>query len=193
AIAADSPAAITRRLDVDVLAGADGEGAWLIVPDPEGPGRAASISRAVGASGVVSALGPALPAGEASRSLRWARLTLGLVQRGALPAQAPTRCSEHLATVIVLQDRDLARALVARRLAALNALPEHERARLTETLEAWLAHQRRTPQIAAALHVHPQTVRYRIRQLRELLGDALDSSEGRLELELALRARRGLN
>ncbi|MDQ6606076.1 MAG: hypothetical protein M3Z06_05955, partial [Actinomycetota bacterium] len=61
AIAADSPAAITRRLDVDVLAGADGEGAWLIVPDPEGPGRAASISRAVGATSVVSALGPAVP------------------------------------------------------------------------------------------------------------------------------------
>ncbi len=192
AMAADSPVAITRRLDVDVLAGADSEGAWLIVPDPDGPGRAASISRAVAATSVVSALGPAVPVGDAWRSLRWARLTLELVDRGALPAESPTRCAEHLATVIVLQDRDLARALVDRRLWALEELPQHERARLTETLEAWLAHQRHTPQIAAALHVHPQTVRYRVRALRELLGDALDSSEGRLELELALRARRGL-
>ncbi len=193
AIAADSPVAITRRLDVDVLAGADGEGAWLIIPDPEGPGRAASISRAVGETVVASALGPVVPVGEAARSLGWARLTLGLVQSGALPAQSPTRCSEHLVTVILLQDRELARALVARRLSALEALPAPERTRLTETLEAWLANQRHTPQIASALHIHPQTVRYRVRRLRELLGDTLDSSEGRLELELALRARRGLD
>ncbi len=192
-IAADSPVPVTRGLDVDTLAGTDGEGAWLIVPDPEGPGRAASISRAVGGTSEVSALGPAVPVGEAWRSLRWARLTLGLVQTGALPAESPTRCNDHLATVILLQDRELARALVDQRLSALLELPRHERIRLTETLEAWLAHQRQTPLIASELHVHPQTVRYRVRRLGELLGDTLDSAEGRLELELALRARRGLD
>jgi DNA-binding PucR family transcriptional regulator len=36
--------------------------------------------------------------------------------------------------------------------------------------------------------VHPQTVRYRVAQLRELFGDALDTPDGRFELELALRA-----
>ncbi len=41
----------------------------------------------------------------------------------------------------------------------------------------------------AELHIHPQTVRYRIGKLRELLGDALDSAGGRFELGLALRAR----
>ncbi len=43
----------------------------------------------------------------------------------------------------------------------------------------------------AALHVHPQTVRYRIAKLRELLGARLEDPDGRfeLELELALRAR----
>jgi DNA-binding PucR family transcriptional regulator len=40
--------------------------------------------------------------------------------------------------------------------------------------------------------VHPQTVRYRMARLRDLLGDCLDSPEGRFELELALRARRAL-
>jgi DNA-binding PucR family transcriptional regulator len=55
--------------------------------------------------------------------------------------------------------------------------------------EAWLAHQRHTPTVAAELHVHPQTVRYRVGKLRELLGDRLDTPDGRFGLELALRAR----
>jgi DNA-binding PucR family transcriptional regulator len=43
------------------------------------------------------------------------------------------------------------------------------------------------------LHVHPQTVRYRLAKLRELLDDRLETPDGRFELELALRARRGIN
>ena len=65
-----------------------------------------------------------------------------------------------------------------------------QRERLVETLEQWLAHQRHTPTVAQALHVHPQTVRYRVGRLRELLGDGLDTPEGRYELSLALHARR---
>ena len=36
--------------------------------------------------------------------------------------------------------------------------------------------------------MHPQTVRYRVKQLRELFGDALEDPEARFELGLALRA-----
>jgi DNA-binding PucR family transcriptional regulator len=43
--------------------------------------------------------------------------------------------------------------------------------------------------MAAELHLHPQTVRYRVARMRELLGDALDDPDARFELELALRAR----
>jgi DNA-binding PucR family transcriptional regulator len=38
------------------------------------------------------------------------------------------------------------------------------------------------------MHVHPQTARYRIARLRELLGDQLDDPDARFELQLALRA-----
>ena len=86
----------------------------------------------------------------------------------------------------------MARELVVQRLSALEGLPAAERERLLETLGAWLAHQRHTPRIAEELHVHPQTVRYRIGKLRELLGDAIDTPDGRFELELALRARAAL-
>jgi DNA-binding PucR family transcriptional regulator len=46
--------------------------------------------------------------------------------------------------------------------------------------------------VAGELHVHPQTVRYRMAKLRELLGPALDTADGRFELELAIRVRRAL-
>jgi DNA-binding PucR family transcriptional regulator len=45
------------------------------------------------------------------------------------------------------------------------------------------------PAVAAALHVHPQTVRYRLKRLRELFGERLDDPRVRFELALALRAR----
>jgi len=187
ALAGETPGAVPRKLDVDALAVADGDGAWLVIPDPDGPGRRAALRRAVAGS---AALGPTVAPRAARRSLRWARTALALVERGALPDDRPTLTSDHLATVILLQDEELARALVSERLAPLDRLPPGERERLTETLTAWLAHQRHTPGIAAALHVHPQTVRYRVGQLREVLGDALETPEGRFELELALRARR---
>lgn len=191
AIAGEDPGAITRRLDVDALVGADAQGAWLVVPDPEGPGRRVLLERA--AAGTLSALGPAVPPGEATRSLRWARLALSLAAQGTIADGArPIRVEERLSELILLQDQALARRVVSRRLGSLELLPTPERERLLETLEAWLAHQRHTPGIAEELHVHPQTVRYRIAKLRELLEGVLDSPDGRFELELALRVRRAL-
>jgi DNA-binding PucR family transcriptional regulator len=38
--------------------------------------------------------------------------------------------------------------------------------------------------------VHPQTVRYRLRQLRDRYGDRLDDPQERFTLELTLRADR---
>ncbi len=213
ALEADSPLDVTRRLDADVLAGADSGGAWLIVPDPDGPGRAAALTRAL--EGEVATLGPTVAPPRAHLSLRWARSALALVGEGAFASAAPAaaspapfssapfstapaalsapagplRVSDHLATVILLQDRDLAAELTRTRLAALDELPAAERTRLLDTLAAWLEHQRHTPAIAAQLHIHPQTVRYRMAKLRELLEDSLETPDGRFELVLALRIR----
>jgi hypothetical protein len=191
ALAADSPIAVTRKLGVDALAGADPGGAWLVLADPDGPGRRAALDRAL--EGEPAALGPAVATADAYRSLRWARLTLGLAQAGALPNGGLIRVEDHLGTVLLLQDPEMARALAEDRLRALGELPRVERERLARTLAAWLAHQRHTPRIAQELHVHPQTVRYRIAKLRDLLGDALDTPDGRFELELALRVDRALS
>jgi DNA-binding PucR family transcriptional regulator len=97
---------------------------------------------------------------------------------------------DHLLDLILRRDEEIARELAARRLAPLDVLPATSRARLLETLAAWLdAHGEARP-AAAALHVHVQTVRYRLGQLRDLLGDALDDPRARLELALALEVRR---
>jgi hypothetical protein len=186
ALRGEDPGAIPRRLGIDVLAGSDQAGAFVLIPDPDGPGRAAALRRAV--DGETVALGPTVPPRDAHRSLRWARMTLDLVQQnGGL-----VRADDHLPTLILLADDELARALAESRLGPLEALQPVERDRLLETLRAWLDHQRHTPAVAAELHVHPQTVRYRIGKLRELLGEALQTPEGRFELEMALRARRAL-
>ncbi len=187
AVAGESAGAISRRLDTDVLPGADQEGAFLLLPDPDGPGRAAALERAVTTS--AAALGPTLPPRDAHRSLRWARHALALSDRGAIATNGLIRAREHLPAMILLADPELAGAFVSDRLQPLLELPEPERQRLLETLSAWLDHQRHTPGIASQLHVHPQTVRYRLAKLRELLGDALETPQGRFELQMALRLR----
>jgi 4-hydroxy-tetrahydrodipicolinate synthase len=63
------------------------------------------------------------------------------------------------------------------------------RAKLEATLRAWLDHRGRVEETAAALGIHPQTVRYRLNQLREAFGDRLEDPDGRFALELALRVR----
>jgi DNA-binding PucR family transcriptional regulator len=62
-------------------------------------------------------------------------------------------------------------------LAPLAGQSATSREKLTETLRAWLLHQGRRDDVAAALFVHPQTVRYRVGQLRELYGERLSDPE----------------
>jgi DNA-binding PucR family transcriptional regulator len=59
---------------------------------------------------------------------------------------------------------------------------------MRETALAFVRQRGNSVEMAAALHVHPQTARYRVARLRELLGDDLDDPDARFELEIALRA-----
>jgi DNA-binding PucR family transcriptional regulator len=61
--------------------------------------------------------------------------------------------------------------------------------KLTETLRSWLLHHGRREEIASELFVHPQTVRYRVSQLREAYGDRLDDPRFVLEATIALATR----
>jgi DNA-binding PucR family transcriptional regulator len=112
-------------------------------------------------------------------------LQLGLAPEGSEPLDTERR----LADLVLRADADALADLRAQALAPLADLTPAAREKLTETLRAWLLHHGRREQIAAALFVHPQTVRYRMGQLRELYGHRLDDPEGVLELTIALGAR----
>jgi DNA-binding PucR family transcriptional regulator len=83
---------------------------------------------------------------------------------------------------------ELLAAIAARRLEPFADLTPRARKRMTETLLAYLRLQGAVPAIAEELHIHPQTVRYRLARLRELLGDQLDDADARFELEAVLRS-----
>ncbi|MFC8513394.1 helix-turn-helix domain-containing protein [Streptomyces sp. NPDC057257] len=160
----------------------------MLVPDPDGSGRFAGRAFALALRGRPAAIGPTVPLVEAAQSLRWASLALGLMGRGVLPRQGVVRCDRHLSTLLLHADEPLLAQLEARALAPLDGVSEGQRARLAETLLAWLLGGSNVPDVAVRLHIHPQTVRYRLRQLEKLFGDALHDPASRLDLILALRA-----
>ena len=184
----EAPELVDARLGaLALVTRIDGLG-WALVPDPHAPGRRAELQAALGEA-VPAAIGPSVPPAEAARSARRAQLALDLVARPAAGGRL-VAASDHLLDLIMHRDPELAAELSKRRLEPLDHLPEASRERLLETLAAWLdAHGEARP-AAEALHVHVQTVRYRLGQLRDLLGDALDDPRARLELALALAVER---
>ncbi|SFP66299.1 PucR C-terminal helix-turn-helix domain-containing protein [Geodermatophilus dictyosporus] len=160
------------------------ERAVLLVPDAEGFARAALV-RALSGRGAV--VGPPRPWVDArssySRALR--ALQLGLEPEGEVPVDTELR----LADLVLRADGEALADLRAQVLAPLDDLPPGPREKLLETLRSWLLHHGRREQVAAELYVHPQTVRYRMGQLRERFGDRLDDPQTVLALTLALGAR----
>ncbi len=61
-------------------------------------------------------------------------------------------------------------------------------ARLVESLRVFLEHNRSWQKAATALHVHKQTLVYRMRRVEELSGRKLNRTGDVCELWLALRA-----
>jgi DNA-binding PucR family transcriptional regulator len=101
----------------------------------------------------------------------------------------PLFAEDHLATLALRGEQAAFALLTERRLAPFAALREATRERHLETLHSWLRHWGSRSAVADELRVHPQTVSYRIRQLRELLGDDLDDADARFELTLVLADR----
>ncbi|WP_308251772.1 PucR family transcriptional regulator [Streptomyces albireticuli] len=161
----------------------------LLVPDPGLPGRAA-LETALG--GRVAAVGHSVPVAEAAASLRWARRLLTVAAAVGGPAERVVCVDDHLSDLLMLQDESLARALSARWLRPLDDLTPRQSERLEVTLLAWLE-SGGAPEAARTLKVHPQTVRYRLRQIEKLFGPAMREPRTRFELELALRGRRLLS
>lgn len=76
-----------------------------------------------------------------------------------------------------------------RLLGPLLAYDRDHRSELVQTLERFLAHSGSWQRCAAAMHVHVNTLRYRIGRVEELTGRDLSSLEHRVDLFLALKLR----
>ncbi|MBI5103698.1 MAG: helix-turn-helix domain-containing protein [Solirubrobacterales bacterium] len=184
AFGGERAARVAARLPADALvARVDGVG-YGVVPDPGAPGRREALRASF--AEVRAALGPTVELRDAAESARLARLARALEP----DAGGLVLVDEHRVDLLLLQDPVLAGGLAGEVLGPLDGLAEPARERLLATLAAWLEHQGEVRPVADALHVHVQTVRYRVTQLRALLGPRLGTAEGRLQLELALRARR---
>ena len=97
-----------------------------------------------------------------------------------------TDSEEHLAALVLTADPGALADLRERALAPLADLRPSSAEKLVETLRSWLLHHGRRDAVAAELFVHPQTVRYRMGQLREAFGDRLEDPERILELTIAV-------
>jgi hypothetical protein len=177
--------AVARRMPTGTIGAALEPVALLLVPDPDGPGREAEV--AAGLRRTRGVMGPTVPWVEAYVSAARATAAWPLHAAGRLGAARFARADEHLLDLLLVADRRLAADLVSTRLGPLGELTPAARARAIATLRAWLDAHGDISATAAALHVHPQTVRYRIAGLREALGAVLDDADARLELALALR------
>ncbi|TCC00410.1 PucR family transcriptional regulator [Micromonospora zingiberis] len=173
----------TLESSEDLPAGEPGEEkAVLLVPDMHGD-RRRQLARVL--HGRRAVLGPARPWARACSSYRRVLRTadLDIVQ----PADGePLDTDRHLAELLLSADMEALADLRARVLQPLAALPAATAERLTETLRSWLLHQGRRDDIAADLFVHPQTVRYRMGQLRQLYGERLSDPRSLLDLTVAL-------
>jgi len=182
----DDLAAILRRLPADTLGTSLEEFGCALVSDPTGFGREGEIERAVGKR--VAALGPVTDLELAQESWRLAKAGLGALESGTVAAEGPLISEDHLVDLLLLEGGELARRIAARRLASFEPLTPTARERMRETALAFMRRRGNSVEMAAELHVHPQTARYRVARLRELLGDQLDDPDARFELEIALRA-----
>jgi PucR C-terminal helix-turn-helix domain/GGDEF-like domain len=182
--------------DAERLAARVGDGAiavpldgccCMLLPDPDAPGRREALSTALRRT--TGAIGPSVSPADAARSFARARACLRLQVAGMLPAGRLVVAEERLVTLVLHRDPELLEELAGRCLAPLDGLTPAAADRLLQTLGEWLRRQGSVPEVAAALHVHPQTVRYRLTRLRERFGTALEDPDARFELELATRAR----
>jgi len=151
------------------------EGVLLLVPDAHGHRRAALL-RTLADRGALA--GPARPWLEVrasyDRALR------------ARAAGVDLDTEAHLVPLVLDADAAARADLRAQVLAPLADVRPATAEKLADTLRAWLLLQGRRDEVAAALFVHPQTVRYRMGQLRELYGDRLDDPDTVLALLVAL-------
>ena len=122
------------------------------------------------------------PLGAARREAQWAIARAAESGRGMV-SYGDDRTGRWLPT----GPADL-RALVDDVLLAVIDYDDAHGGDLLPTIRTWLEHDRQTDKAAQALHIHPNTLLYRVRRFEQITGRSLASTEGLAETWLALRA-----
>ncbi|MFI9628499.1 helix-turn-helix domain-containing protein [Streptomyces sp. NPDC052042] len=174
--------------DRDVLADFTDPQPHLLIPGAFDGVRRRMLDRTL--PGHHAAVGLTVPTAMASDSIRWARRVLELVDAGVVEDAPVILCEDHLTTLWLLSDPALLGQLARRELAPLAGISANRRERLTETLRIWLDTRGTAAQMGELLDVHPQTVRYRMRNLESIFGRQLVDPEARFSTEAVLRALR---
>lgn len=124
---------------------------------------------------------------DAREGRRQARVACAAVTPGST---AVVRFGDQPIAVLLASSPDQARALAEAVLAPVLALAPDDRAVMVDTARAWLEGGGSTSTAAKALHVHRNTVRYRVRRLEEVTGRDLARPVDAAELHVALEAAR---
>ncbi|RDI53393.1 PucR family transcriptional regulator [Nocardia mexicana] len=175
--------AVLDRLGLNSLPIRRPDAIGAIVPEVGKGGQLQRLSAALHGCAVV--IGGPLSLDLLPVGMRIAQTALRL-RRGGVLGDSPVLVGEQLDTIIANRDEWLLSVLREQVLRPLRDLPEGTRDRLHETLRSWLWQMGDRQAVAHELHIHPQTVRYRLARLRELFGDRLDSPRERARLFLAL-------
>ncbi|WP_344292101.1 PucR family transcriptional regulator, partial [Streptomyces synnematoformans] len=107
---------------------------------------------------------------------------------GSVCAAGHEELASHVLLLPFVPD-DVRRAFTARLLDPLHAYDDRHRAELVETLAAFLDCDGSWTRCAARLHLHVNTLRYRVGRIEQLTGRDLSRLEDKLDFFLALRMR----
>ncbi|MGC5031261.1 PucR family transcriptional regulator [Micromonospora sp. DT229] len=167
------------RFGADGLVVERGRDAVLVLRAGPRTTRAALSTALAGRWAVV---GPALAWPQIPAAVRLAEQAAGLVD----PHAGPVFVDDHLVSLTLRGEPGALAVLTERRLAPLHDLRPAQRDNLLVTLHSWLRHWGARAEISAELFVHPQTVSYRLKRLRDRYGGDLDDPAVRLELLVVL-------
>lgn len=188
--------ALTGEDDRTLIGGA-GSGAMLLLPQPADGATVAERLRellgpmeaGLGPEGrlTIGASAPAASAGGLRGALEEARHArrIAASRVGRICVSGPEELASHVLLLAAVPD-EVRRAYRSRLLDQVVGYDLEHQADLVRTLEAFLRYDGSWTRCAAALHVHVNTLRYRIGRIEELTGRDLSRLEDRVDFYLAL-------
>jgi hypothetical protein len=162
-----------------------GDGGFVITLDRDLAGIAPRVPAAL--PGVACGVGP--PARLAGVAASFALASRALQTAVAFGQEGTFSLADLSIRPAILADEPLGDAFAARYLEPLDALGRMG-AELDSTLRAWFDQEMRVEETARVLHVHPNTLRHRLRRFEEVTGASLRDPRHLVELWWALERRR---